>query len=96
MTETDRFVRAQQADREQVSLRETVREYWKRLLGTAGGWFILDVTFYANGLFSTALLILWHVGGDHDCTRPDLLKVCPARIIMSRRQHNFSASPRRF
>ena len=31
---------------------EAVSENWWSLLGTAGAWFILDVVFYANGLFS--------------------------------------------
>lgn len=33
-------------------LRDTVVENRMKLLGTAGTWFILDIVFYANGLFS--------------------------------------------
>lgn len=33
-----------------------IRQNWRRLMGTAGNWFLLDITFYANGLFSTAIL----------------------------------------
>lgn len=29
-----------------------MRQNQRKLLGTAGAWFILDVVFYANGLFS--------------------------------------------
>lgn len=29
-----------------------VRQNYLGLLGTAGSWFILDIVFYANGLFS--------------------------------------------
>eukprot|EP00597_Dinobryon_sp_UTEXLB2267_P003690 CAMPEP_0170058874 /NCGR_PEP_ID=MMETSP0019_2-20121128/1332_1 /TAXON_ID=98059 /ORGANISM="Dinobryon sp., Strain UTEXLB2267" /LENGTH=434 /DNA_ID=CAMNT_0010263921 /DNA_START=375 /DNA_END=1679 /DNA_ORIENTATION=- len=31
---------------------QTVQTHWWALLGTAGSWFVLDVVFYANGLFS--------------------------------------------
>jgi MFS family permease len=27
------------------------RKYWGKLLGTAGGWFLFDITFYGNALF---------------------------------------------
>eukprot|EP01039_Chlorochromonas_danica_P001339 gene1339-1461_t len=33
-------------------IKETVYQHRWRLLGTAGAWFILDVAFYANSLFS--------------------------------------------
>lgn len=33
-------------------VKETVYQHRWRLLGTAGAWFILDVAFYANSLFS--------------------------------------------
>eukprot|EP00475_Leptophrys_vorax_P016765 TRINITY_DN2326_c0_g2_i1.p1 TRINITY_DN2326_c0_g2~~TRINITY_DN2326_c0_g2_i1.p1 ORF type:complete len:493 (+),score=111.58 TRINITY_DN2326_c0_g2_i1:1626-3104(+) len=39
----------------------TVKSNWRKLLGTAGAWFIFDVTFYANGLFSATLLKLLHL-----------------------------------
>lgn len=29
-----------------------MKENSNKLLGTAGAWFILDIVFYANGLFS--------------------------------------------
>jgi len=28
------------------------REYWPKLLGTAGGWFLFDIVFYGNSLFA--------------------------------------------
>jgi MFS family permease len=28
------------------------REYWPKLLGTAGGWFFFDIVFYGNSLFA--------------------------------------------
>ena len=37
-------------------LKIIVTRYWKRLIGTAGGWFIFDVVFYANSLFSSQIL----------------------------------------
>lgn len=37
----------------------TVRlNYWN-LLGTAGAWFLLDIVFYGNGLFSGQVLFLY-------------------------------------
>lgn len=33
-----------------------IKQYWRTLLGTAGGWFLFDVTFYANGLFSSTII----------------------------------------
>eukprot|EP00475_Leptophrys_vorax_P017219 TRINITY_DN2383_c0_g1_i2.p1 TRINITY_DN2383_c0_g1~~TRINITY_DN2383_c0_g1_i2.p1 ORF type:complete len:455 (-),score=131.20 TRINITY_DN2383_c0_g1_i2:60-1424(-) len=36
---------------------------WRRLIGTAGNWFIFDVFFYANGLFSATLLSSIGIGG---------------------------------
>ena len=43
------------------------REFWPKILGTAGGWFLFDITFYGNTLFqvktSPSLLSLaqWNV-----------------------------------
>ncbi|EGG21193.1 major facilitator superfamily protein [Cavenderia fasciculata] len=36
---------------------ETCEDYhWRTLVGTAGGWFIFDITFYANGLFNATIV----------------------------------------
>lgn len=43
------------------SFRESLRQYGPTLLGTAGCWFLLDITFYANGLFSATVLELFDV-----------------------------------
>jgi PHS family inorganic phosphate transporter-like MFS transporter len=42
----------------QVSLWQALRSprYLRKLLGTAGGWFILDVTFFGNLLFAPVVL----------------------------------------
>jgi PHS family inorganic phosphate transporter-like MFS transporter len=32
------------------------REHWWALCGTAGGWFLFDITFYGNSLFSPTVL----------------------------------------
>jgi PHS family inorganic phosphate transporter-like MFS transporter len=40
-----------------------VREFRWALLATAGSWFIFDVVFYANGLFSGTVLALMGIGG---------------------------------
>lgn len=33
-----------------------MRKYWGKLLGTAGGWFLFDITFYGNSLFQSTVL----------------------------------------
>lgn len=35
-----------------IIIKDNIRDNFWRLLGTAGAWFILDIVFYANGLFS--------------------------------------------
>lgn len=32
------------------------REYWRSLIGCAGGWFLFDITFYGNTLFAPTVL----------------------------------------
>jgi len=32
------------------------RRYWGKLIGTAGGWFFFDITFYGNALFQPTVL----------------------------------------
>lgn len=32
------------------------REFWPKLLGTAGGWFLFDIVFYGNNLFKAVIL----------------------------------------
>jgi PHS family inorganic phosphate transporter-like MFS transporter len=32
------------------------REYWGKIVGTAGGWFLFDITFYGNSLFQSTVL----------------------------------------
>lgn len=32
-----------------INIRAALRVYWKPLLGTAGTWLLLDITFYGNG-----------------------------------------------
>lgn len=55
MEETERF-QQQQRERKTISYKQVFKTYWKTLIGTAGTWFLLDVVFYANGLFSTSVL----------------------------------------
>ena len=38
------------------SLKLTVRYFWHRLIGTAGGWFCNDFFFYGNKIFQGAFL----------------------------------------
>lgn len=52
-----------------LSLAEALcmRQYWGKLLGCAGGWFLFDITFYGNSLFqSTVLRKVFHVAVDDD------------------------------
>lgn len=50
----------------------TPRYLWK-LAGTAGGWFIFDITFYGNTLFApTVLNAIFHTDGAVPTNGPDL------------------------
>ena len=44
--------------RSQLTLLQALRmrSYWGKLLGTAGGWFLFDITFYGNSLFQPTVL----------------------------------------
>ena len=53
MKETKAFARSKAR---RVSQWVLIRQNWKRLVGTAGCWFLFDVTFYANGLFSSVII----------------------------------------
>jgi len=46
------------ADPERVTLFQALcmREYWGKLIGTAGTWFLFDITFYGNSLFQPTVL----------------------------------------
>lgn len=54
MEETESFKRTNA--RQTVGFLQLLKKYWRLLLGTAGNWFLLDVVFYANGLFSAILV----------------------------------------
>lgn len=40
-------------------IASVVSSNWKTLVGTAGSWFLLDVVFYANGIFSSTILEMY-------------------------------------
>jgi PHS family inorganic phosphate transporter-like MFS transporter len=64
------------------SVFRIIKENWKILLGTAGSWFILDVTFYANGLFAATLLAL--LGIDSNSTvYQKLTLIAEETVLMS-------------
>eukprot|EP00937_MAST-01D_sp_MAST-1D-sp2_P001566 g1566.t1 len=42
------------------------RRHWWTLCGTAGGWFLFDITFYGNSLFAPKVLQFVFQGGDKD------------------------------
>ena len=50
-----------------------------RLAGTAGAWFILDVVFYANGLFSGQITSAMGLGSSikAEAISQLILQVCP-------------------
>lgn len=48
------------------------RHYWRRLIGTAGTWFLFDIVFYANGIFAASVL---HSLNFDTATRPSLQTV---------------------
>jgi len=59
----------------QISLWKAVStpKYLKKLVGTAGGWFIFDITFYGNTLFApTVLHAIFHTEGATPVNGPDL------------------------
>ncbi|CAE7901073.1 PHT1-6, partial [Symbiodinium microadriaticum] len=47
--------------------------HWRNILGCAGGWFLFDITFYGNTLFSpTVLKDVWDVEGSVPVVGPTL------------------------
>eukprot|EP00413_Alexandrium_margalefii_P002553 CAMPEP_0204516604 /NCGR_PEP_ID=MMETSP0661-20131031/3232_1 /ASSEMBLY_ACC=CAM_ASM_000606 /TAXON_ID=109239 /ORGANISM="Alexandrium margalefi, Strain AMGDE01CS-322" /LENGTH=450 /DNA_ID=CAMNT_0051521969 /DNA_START=9 /DNA_END=1361 /DNA_ORIENTATION=- len=51
----------------QLTLRQALqrRANWPKLIGCAGGWFLFDITFYGNTLFSpTVLKSVFHEGSE--------------------------------
>ena len=53
MKETKAFSRSKAR---RVSQWGLIKRSWRKLVGTAGCWFLFDVTFYANGLFSGVII----------------------------------------
>merc|ERR1712156_655876 len=52
---------------QQLTLLQAVQtpRYFRKLIGTAGGWFIFDITFYGNALFApTVLHSIFHTDGE--------------------------------
>eukprot|EP01135_Chromosphaera_perkinsii_P005230 Nk52_evm13s326 gene=Nk52_evmTU13s326 len=59
MAETESYEVATEATKDEHHLRtmwRNLRAHWKTVLGTAGSWFLFDITFYANGLFSSTII----------------------------------------
>lgn len=54
-----------------------------RLIGTAGCWFLLDVVFYANGLFSSTILSIFGVGKDEPDPRKALAEVAQWNVYLA-------------
>ena len=56
MKETAAFTAQSAHARDSSEKWEELKEHWRNLLATAGSWFIFDVVFYANSLFSSAVV----------------------------------------
>jgi PHS family inorganic phosphate transporter-like MFS transporter len=84
MHETERFEMAKQGA-PAINRWTLLRQNWRRLVGTAGTWFLLDITFYANGLFSAQVLELSGASGKpgESQTVDDLLAVSRLNIILA-------------
>eukprot|EP00047_Mylnosiga_fluctuans_P007128 m.251292 g.251292 ORF g.251292 m.251292 type:complete len:421 (-) comp17147_c0_seq1:341-1603(-) len=44
------------------NMRAACAVYWKEMIGTAGTWLLLDITFYGNGLFTATITTLMGLG----------------------------------
>ena len=53
----------EESNKRKVSLRFILKHYGWQLIGTAGSWFIFDIVFYGNGLFSGTLIEMMGFGG---------------------------------
>ena len=92
MSETERFEasraegHADEAPAVMEKWRAGLRRYWRRLVGTAGTWFLLDITFYANGLFSAQVLEMSGIGGSKGGQPPtldELITISRFNIILA-------------
>lgn len=63
VSETRRFEDHAKAD---INMVKAIQVFWRPLLGCAGCWFLLDVTFYANSLFATTMLNNFGIGTGAD------------------------------
>ena len=62
------------------------KRHWGSLVGTAGTWFIFDITFYANGLFSATILDEMKLGLSHDNADDqvqELITICKFNIFLT-------------
>ncbi|KYR02743.1 major facilitator superfamily protein [Tieghemostelium lacteum] len=67
MKETQSFTRNASIKKRDMFLL-IIRKYGKTLLGTAGGWLIFDITFYANGLFNATIVSMIGFGSGPNST----------------------------
>lgn len=93
MGETKHFKRVARNDAQIVETEQRQRRWQKAtmllsefkwiLLGTAGSWFIFDITFYANGLFSGSIVQAIGIGGGSSNSEKELTAVALTNIIIS-------------
>eukprot|EP01102_Stenamoeba_stenopodia_P009124 TRINITY_DN2674_c0_g1_i1.p1 TRINITY_DN2674_c0_g1~~TRINITY_DN2674_c0_g1_i1.p1 ORF type:complete len:309 (+),score=59.62 TRINITY_DN2674_c0_g1_i1:696-1622(+) len=88
MEETSLFAEQRAREEDKIPMwrryRDAVKIYWKELLGAAGGWFLLDVVFYSNGLFSSALLDVFEVESEKALTpHEELIRVATFTVYLA-------------
>jgi PHS family inorganic phosphate transporter-like MFS transporter len=67
--------------REKQGYLQTIKESWIVLVGTAGNWFLFDIVFFANGLYSSTVLEIMEIGGQ-DPTFSELKSIVGYNIYL--------------
>jgi PHS family inorganic phosphate transporter-like MFS transporter len=79
-TETPVYIQHQN---DKVKIWTQVRKYWKRLLGTAGSWFLIDIVFYGNGLLSSTILSVFGIGNHESDVHHKLIAIATFQVYLS-------------
>jgi len=83
MEETERFKVLTNSKAKSESFWEHFKIFWLTLLGTAGCWFILDITFYANGMFSATVVELLQEGKEYFDTKEELTSIALFNVYLA-------------
>lgn len=84
MKETDAFTRAERHNKKEHFLR--IWEHRSSLLACAGSWFIFDVIFYSQSLFSAQILNEWYPDpdvNDKDAVHTHLADVAASTLYLA-------------